>query len=240
MIAFVAFVRSPKQAWHRDLAARPETHAWVLNLYRAGEQHPELSDDYFPVKHAPWPWLRDRLARHAGDERRHVRMYTRAIEGLGQPVEEMRGHDVFNEVIRSCTDARFRVAEGDAPDVVRLKIAHFCAHAYFLERRIEQSLAYHVDACVHAGRETVTPIVARVAADEQRHVRHVHQAIGELVDRRTASALLDLHRRGERRANLLFSQRQVREFLGRFPCRADRALAWRLCAGIMERAAEHV
>jgi hypothetical protein len=236
----LALLRSPKHAWHRDLVARPETHAWVLNLYRAGEQHPELSDDYFPVRHAPWPWLRDRLARHAGDERRHVRMYTKAIERMEEPVEEMRGHDVFNEVIRSCTDARFRIAEGDAPEAVRLKIAHFCAHAYFLERRIQGSLAYHLDACERAGREAVGAVIAKVAEDEERHVQHAREAVGELVDRRTARALFEVHRRGERRANLLFSQRQVREFLARFACRADKALAWRVCAGIMERAADHV
>jgi hypothetical protein len=167
-------------------------------------------------------------------------MYTKAIERLGQPVEQMQGHDVFNEVIRSCTDARFRIAEGDPPEAVRLKIAHFCAHAYFLERRIERSLAYHVEACERAGRDAIGAVVAKVAEDEVRHVRHARAAIDELVDRRTARALLERHRRGERRANLLFSQRQVREFLARFACRADKAMAWRLCAGIMERAAEHV
>src|SRR5262245_45186735 len=129
----IALVPSPKQLWHRHLVAHPASHAWVLNLYRAGEQHPENVDDYFPARHAPWAELADDLRRHAADERRHARMYERAIERMGRPVEEMRGTSVFNEVIRACTRARFRIEDGDDADAVRRKIAHFCAHAHFLE-----------------------------------------------------------------------------------------------------------
>jgi hypothetical protein len=238
----LALVDSPKQIWHRHLVAHPATHAWVLNLYRAGEQHPESVDDYFPARHAPWPWLADQLTRHAGDERRHARMYARAIERLGEPVEELHGPSVFNEVIRSCTPASFRIVEGDAPDVVRRKIAHFCAHAHFLEKRIARSLAYHLDACERAGHDAPAAVVARVHADEERHLRTTLEAVHELVDRRTAAELLDVHRRGERRANLVFSRLQVRAFLARFrgACPVHLSLAYRLSAALMEEAADHV
>lgn len=238
----LALFASPKQIWHRHLVERPTTHAWVLNLYRAGEQHPENVDDYFPARHAPWPWLAAELTRHAGDERRHARMYERAVERLGEPVEEMRGPSVFNEVIRSCTSATFRVDEGDAPDVVRRKVAHFCAHAHFLEKRIARSVAYHLDACEHAGLDAPAAVVARVHADEERHQRYTLEAVGELVDRRAAAEILDVHRRGERRANLVFSQRQVRTFLARFRdvSPLHLTLAYRLGAALMEEAADHV
>jgi hypothetical protein len=238
----LAFIPSPKALWHRALVDRPETHAWILNLYRAGEQHPELVDDYFPVRHAPWPELAADMEQHARDEHRHARMYERAITRMGQEVVELRGESVYNEVIRACTSAGFRVLPTDAGDAVREKIANFCAHAHFLEARIARSLGFHHDACIRAGNDAVAATVARVLADEERHQRYTLAAVHALVDRRTAAAILDVHRRGERRANLAFSQRQVRAFLTRFPRARPRheALAYRFCAAIMEEAADHV
>jgi hypothetical protein len=231
---------SPKRQWHRDLVAHPATHAWVLNLYRAGELHPELVDDYFPARHAP-PDLAADFHRHAKDEHRHVRMYARAVERLGEPIEEMRGDAVFNEVIRACTPAHFRIHDDDPPDVVRLRIAHFCAHAHFLEKRIGRSLVYHLDACEHAGKGGVATVVATVLEDEARHAGYTLAAVHELVDRHTARELLDVHRRGERRANLMFSQIQMRVFLARFRNAVPRrrALAYRVAAFVMEEAADH-
>lgn len=238
----LAFVPSPKTVWHRHLVERPDTHAWVLNLYRAGEQHPENVDDYFPSRHAPWPALAADLVRHAADERRHARMYEKAIERMGEPVEEMGGRSVFNVVIRACTSATFRINDGDPPELVRDKLAHFCAHAHFLERRITRSLGYHHDACQHGGHDAVAAVVARVLADEERHQAYTLAAVHELVDRRRAEAILDVHRRGERRANLEFSQLQVSAFLDRFrdACTARRALAYRFGAALMQEASHHV
>jgi hypothetical protein len=236
-------ILSPKSWWHHDLVAHPATHAWVLNLYRAGERHPELVNDYFPARHAPWPWLARDLERHEADERRHVRMYSHAIEHMGEAVEDLRGTSVFNEVIRACTPVSFHVADDDTPDAVRLKLAHFCAHAHFLEARIARSLAYHYDACARVPeRWRVAKVVARVLRDEERHTRYTREAVGELVDRRTARDVLDVHRRGERRANLLFSSTQVKTFFARFGARlpVHRHLAYRACAALMQEASAHV
>ena len=82
---------------HMDLASDPTTHAWVINLYRAGEKHPETVDDYFPAKHAESPALALQLERHANDERAHTRLYEQLLRRLGQPVQELSGFDVFNQ-----------------------------------------------------------------------------------------------------------------------------------------------
>ena len=79
-----ALVHRVKRAWHRQLASQPETHAWVLNLYRAGERHPQTVLDYFPLEFAPSPELAEKLRRHRADEQRHTSMYARAIAELGQ------------------------------------------------------------------------------------------------------------------------------------------------------------
>jgi hypothetical protein len=232
-------VRSLKQLWHRDLVARPATHAWVLNLYRAGERYPETVADYFPVPHAPWPELAASFARHRQDEVRHEKMYARAIGRMGEPVVELSGPLVFNQVIRDCTPSPWAVGEGDGADARRLKVAHFCAHAHFLERRIACSLRWHLDACEHARSDHAGAVVAHVLDDEDHHVAYTRDAVAQLVDRRTAERVLDEHRRAEARANLLFSAGAVRACLRTFPRElpAHRRALWRLCALVMEEAA---
>jgi hypothetical protein len=228
-------VRSLKQLWHRDLVDHPASHAWVLNLYRAGERYPETVDDYFPSRHAPWPELAASFDRHRGDEQRHDRMYARAIRHMGEPLLDLHGPLVFNQVIRDCTPLGWSVREGDGADARRLKVAHFCAHAHFLEKRIARSLAWHLDACERAGREHAGAVVASVLEDEDRHVAYTRAAVADLVDRRTAGRVLELHARAEARANRIFSAGAVRACLRAFHAelpRHRRAL-WRLCALIM-------
>jgi hypothetical protein len=230
-----------KRLWHRDLASHPVTHAWVLNLYRAGERHPQLVDDYFPVEHAPWPELGDDLARHREDERRHDRMYTAAIKRLGQPVVDLGGPDVFNVVIRECTPVPFRIDEGASSDSVRASLANFLAHAHFLEKRITRSVGYHAEACDRVG-SPVGSVVTAVLADEERHVRYTREAVTELVGRSEAARVLELHRHAEAKANLLFSAHQIRECLRRFKTEVPRLhqALYRFLELSMQEAAGHV
>ncbi len=230
-----------KMLWHRDLASHPTTHAWVLNLYRAGERHPQMVDDYFPVSHAPWPELARDLSRHRDDERRHDRMYAAAIKRLGEPVVELEGLDVFNVVIKECTPVGFRVDESDSAERVRHKLANFLAHAHFLEKRITRSVAYHAEACEQA-KSPIASVVAAVLEDEERHVRYTRAAVTELVGRAEGLRVLELHARAEAQANLLFSAHQMKQCMQRFRThvpRLHRAL-YRFGAMMMQEAAAHV
>jgi len=234
--------RTLKRTWHADLVAHPQTHAWVLNLYRAGERHPQTVTDYFPHAHAPSADLAEAMKRHEKDEERHTKMYARAIESLGEPVVDLEGFDVFNEVIRDRTRACFAVLESDDADTRREKVAHFLAHAHFLEDRIARSLRFHLDACNKHGSEHVAAVVAAVLADEERHVEYSARAVGDLLTRRSAQEVLDVHRRGEARANLAFSRRQVRACLRRFRPLVPGAhrSVYALAAWVMREAEAHV
>lgn len=225
-------VETIKRAWHRDLVANPEAHAWVLSLYRAGELYPDTVDDYFPVELAPWPWLAEAMGRHRDDEHRHGGMFARAVKLSGFTVTEFSGDDVFNHVIRGCTRTRWRVDDRDGPDARRLKLAHFLAHAHHLERRVARSLEMHLDACERGGADVAAKVVAAVTADEHRHIGYTLDAVRELVGGDAARAVIAHHRRAEARADLLFSERQVRRFLGRFGDRAttSRRGLYALCA----------
>lgn len=212
---------SLKQVWHDELASSPDTHAWVLSLYRAGEFHPQTVDDYFPTDAADDPELRERLRAHRADEARHVALYDHAIARLGQETETFTGADVFNCVIRSETPVDLATGRLDSPDGRAERVAHFLAHAYFLESRVARSLELHLEASSRAGRPHVAKVVASVYADELKHVSYTLEGVRHLLPRARAEAVLALHREGEARANLAFSARQVRHFLDRFGHRTN-------------------
>ena len=125
-------------------------------------------------------------------------MYAAAIKRLGEPVVELEGLDVFNVVIKECTPVGFRVDESDSADAARNKLAHFLAHAHFLEKRITRSVAYHAEACERA-KSPVASVVAAVLDDEERHVRYTRAAVTELVGRAEGCACSSCTRGRRRR-----------------------------------------
>ncbi len=227
-----------KSRFHRDIVSNPETHGWVLNLYLSGERYPQKVCDYFQADFAPLPYLADALRRHAADEDKHVKLYTHALQTMGQPVLDLQGGDVFNEVIKSFTPGTFHIVEADPPETRRWKMANFLAHAYHLEKRIARSFEYHIDACGSEGRGGIANIVAAVYRDEGRHIRYTRDGVRDLLPRREAQRVMDTHRRAEAKANLSFSAKQVRTFLRQFPGATSkrRRLLYHVCAGLMEGA----
>jgi hypothetical protein len=227
-----------KSRAHREVVANPLAHGWVLNLYLNGERYPERVCDYFQSEYAPTSELADNIVRHAADESKHVRLYTHALESIGQPVEDLALPFVFNEVVRSFTPSTFHIVPTDDDQAQREKLANFLAHAHFLEKRVGRSIEYHADACGAEGRDTVGKCVAAVIRDESRHVRYTLEAVRDLLPRRKAQEVLDAHRRAEAKANLEFSLRLLRTFLERFddgiPQR--RKVLFRVCEFIMEGA----
>ncbi len=207
--------RAGKVRLHAQLASDPRAHAWTLSLYRAGEKHPETVSDYFPCERAKerWPELAASMKRHAGDERGHAALYAKAIERMGERVLEIDDGDVFNVVIRQHTRASWRIDEADDMDAVRLKLAHFLAHAHHLEKRISGSLRFHHEGCVRAGRDDVRATVERVLADEERHVSYTREAAIELTTHREREDVMRAHAEGESRADRAFSARQLRTLL---------------------------
>lgn len=222
-----AIERALKVRLHTQLAADPETHAWTLSLYRAGEHHPETVHDYFPHEAARprWPWLADQLKRHAGDERRHTALYGKAIREMEREPIELEGLDVLNNTIRDRTKATWEIRDSDGPEVVRVRIAHFLAHAHHLEQRVDRSVCFHLEACERVGStrtRAVAEIVARVQADEARHVASTREALTEITTTREREAILAVHREAENAADLAFSSRQMKHLSTHFAPRFSR------------------
>jgi hypothetical protein len=225
-------IDSVKFRLHRDIVADPVLHGLVLNLYLNGEQYPHRVQDYFPMQIVEAAELVDAMRRHIAEEDKHTALYIRAIEKLGQPVMVLPMHDVYNEIIRAHTPVSFAIAPDDDTDMRRGKLAHFFAHLHHLEKRIARSLEYHVEACARAGTSYPEKVVGMVLKDEWRHVSYTREAVAHLLPARAATAVMALHRRAERRANLDFSAGQLggllRHHAGRFP--RLRGAGYRGCA----------
>jgi hypothetical protein len=225
-----------KTRLHRDIVADPVLHGLVLNLYLNGEQYPHRVSDYFPFAAVEDPALERAMRDHLTDEDKHIALYTRAIEKLGQPVLVQPIEGVFNEVIRRHTPASFTMQAGEDRDSSRLKLAHFFAHLHFLEKRVARSLDYHLDACAHAVSDYPAKVIDAVLCDERRHVRYTREVVTQLLPAATATKVLSLHAAAERRANLDFSANQlgrlVREQAARFPHLRGRA--YRACATLLQ------
>jgi len=231
-----------KGRFHRELVANPLTHGWVLNLYRSGERYPQRVCDYFQSDFAPTRELAAQLRQHSADEDKHVHLFSQALKSLEQPVIEADLGDVFNEVVRSFTPGTFHILESDSPEVRRRKLANFLAHAHHLEKRVAQSFAYHMDACERSGKDVIASLVSRTKTDEDRHVHYTRETVFDLLTHREAQSVMDLHRRAEAKANLRFSQRQVRKFLAQFSDLTPRHRRWlyQICATVMEAAGSYV
>jgi hypothetical protein len=227
-----------KQRLHRDIVADPVLHGLVLNLYLNGEQYPQRVDDYFPMTAGMNAELADQMRSHVSDEEKHVLLYTRAIEKLGQPVVELGKADVFNEVIRSHTPVSFRIEPADGHDTKTLKLAHFLAHVHFLEKRVARSLEYHVEACAHSSSAYPEKAVTAVLKDEGRHVTYTQEAVRDLLPRAKANEVLALHASAERRANLDFSAAQLRRLAReqRDHFAPTRRMSYLLCARMLQAA----
>ena len=237
----VALRERVKLRLHMDLVGDPTTHAWVINLYRAGEKHPETVGDYFPAQHAESPALAAQLERHANDERAHTRIYEQVLRRIGQPVKELAGFDVFNEVIRAHTPVSFAIREDDDAATKRRRIGHFLVHAHTLEKRVARSLEIHLEACERLGKHEVVRVARRVHDDELRHVAQTLSAAEELFTKAELKHALDVHAHAEAAADRAFSSLQMRRFLREERSRTDRRaslshrMVYRLGVFLMER-----
>jgi hypothetical protein len=227
-----------KRQLHRDIAADPRTHGWVLNLYLNGERYPQTVCDYFQSEYAPTPELADLIRLHEKDEHKHELIFGKAIQSLGQAVVELPRIDIFNVIIRMFTPGTFHILPADSPETRRDKLANFLAHCHYLEKRVAVSLCYQAEVSLHARSPMVGKAVNAVLADEGRHVSYSIDAVNDLVTIRRAREILDAHQRAEAKANIRFSRLQMTNFLRSFAQSVPkrRRLLYRICGAFMEGA----
>jgi hypothetical protein len=200
-----------KKQFHRSICADPLLHGAVLNLYLNGEEYPKRVLDYFPYYAAENLELAQKIYAHMEDEDKHVRLYTKVLKDISQPVVTLPIEDCFNHAIRSHTSDSFTIdRKRDSSDTKKLKLAHFLAHAHVLEKRITRSLEYHLEACLASNaKPIICKVVQAVLDDEYRHVGYTLEAVKDLLPTLLANKVLASHQQSERTANVDFSARQL-------------------------------
>ena len=219
-------ITSTKKQLHRDICSDPVLHGLVLNLYLNGEEYPHRVSDYFPIADTEESELAEMMRNHLRDEDKHIALYRKAVRNLEQPVLVLPMTDIFNHVIRSHTADSFAFGPWESRDGKRAKLANFFAHLHFLEKRVVESLEYHLDACVHSPSDYPEKIIRIVLADERRHADYTRDAVMELVPRKAALATLERHEAAEARANLEFSRGQLGRLLREHGRRFPRSRRW--------------
>jgi hypothetical protein len=230
-----------KIAYHKDLASHPVSHAWILNLYRSGEEHHLTVDDYFPAEYAPSTQLSKDLERHKNDEVKHGKIFAHLLNAAGWPLTDFAGDDVYNNVVRRFTPATFKMQDDDSQEERRVKLAHFLAHAHFLEMRVAESLVYHLEACDQLGKHDLVQGLGSIHKDEERHRTYTREAVFDLLTRKHAMQVFALHKEAEAKANISFSLTQVHYLLKNMTDYLSRynIVLLKICAFIVERSKKY-
>lgn len=233
-----------KKSFHRMVCTDPVLHGAVLNLYLNGEAYPKRVLDYFPYYAADNEDLSSKVKQHMQDEDKHVALYNKALTKIGQPYVELAIEDCFNHVIREHTVVSFSIDQlKDNRDQQTLKLAHFLAHAHFLEKRVTHSLHYHLEACLAASTDPyISKAVQTVLNDEIRHVQYTRESVFELLPKQVAQDLMRSHQRSEQIANLDFSSAQVKRMLKEYRAHfsvSNQAL-YRIYSGLMRMGKHYV
>jgi hypothetical protein len=178
---------------------------------------------------------------HMDEEDKHIALYAKAIEKLGQVVEDLPHGCIFNAVIRYHTPESWAVHADQDRETQRLRLAHFFAHAHCLERRVARSLEMHLDACAHSTSPYPAKAVGAVLADEYDHVRYTAEAVDELLPRSAAQEVWKVHTIAEKRANLDFSSAQLKRLLreNRASWPRSRRGYYRICSAGMRGLLSH-
>ena len=112
---------------HREVVANPSRMGGCSICTLTANATPKRSAIIFRASIDSDAELAANIVHHAADETKHVRIYTRALESIGQPVEDLAPPFVFNEVIHSFTPDTFHIVSADHEDVRREKLVNFLA-----------------------------------------------------------------------------------------------------------------
>ncbi|NTY40264.1 hypothetical protein [Burkholderia diffusa] len=178
-----------KRAAIRQLHRSTHGERWMLRMYLIGEEATEcaLHDDWTGQ---PPDWLAPRIEQHLADERRHAAAFADALRVRGvAPSTEPHEPDWLSR--RKIMRWR-RLAQRYAPHFAQGVLVPAYATGLCAEQMAMRVLARH---CATIGdAHPLYPLLARVLADETRHVRLCSDTLRRLVAPSEAAhlaALLD-------------------------------------------------
>lgn len=177
-----------KRAAIRRLHRSAHGERWMLRMYLIGEEATEcaLHEDWTGQ---PPDWLAPRIEQHLADERRHATAFADALQARGATAAGSHAPDWLSR--RKIVRWR-RLAQRYAPQFEQGVLVPAYATGLCAEQMAMRVLARH---CATIGEShPLHPLLARVLADETRHVRLCEDTLRRLVAPSEAvhlAALLD-------------------------------------------------
>ncbi|WGY69099.1 hypothetical protein KEC55_03655 [Burkholderia cepacia] len=183
------FVDRIKRAALRRLHRSMHGERWMLRMYLIGEEATEcaLHEDWTGQ---PPDWLAPRIEQHLADERRHAAAFVDALRQRG--VEASAGPHEPDWLSRRKIMRWRRLAQRHAPHFAQGVLVPAYATGLCAEQMAMRVLARH---CATIGdTHPLHPLLARVLADETRHVRLCSDTLRRLVEPSEAARLAALLR----------------------------------------------
>ncbi|MCK9800861.1 hypothetical protein BK634_20895 [Pseudomonas chlororaphis] len=164
-----------KRAALRRLHRSPRGERLLLRMYLAGEDATEraLLEQLLPQ--SP-DWLERQVERHLDDERRHVALFSEALRALGDEREARLEPDWLS---RRKIQRWQRLARDYAPHFSHGLLVPAYATGLCAEQMAERVLGRH--CAVIGPQHGLYPLLSRVLADEQQHVRLCQQTLRRIV-----------------------------------------------------------
>ncbi len=172
----------------RQLHRSARGEVLLLQVYLAGEEATERTLQHELLAGAP-AWLAQQIARHLADEEAHARAFAAEIEARGAHPGRFSEPDWLSR--RKIARWR-RIAQAHAVHFEHGLLVPAYAIGLCAEQMAERVLARHCDTI--GPHHPMHTLLARVLADEHRHVRlcaHTLQRIVRAAERPRLQALLD-------------------------------------------------
>ena len=169
---------------HRSAAGE----IWLLRVYLVGEEATECALMEEWTQGAP-DWLAAQVATHLADERHHAAAFARALRERGQPVPEQQAPGSLQpDRLSARKIAQWRrMALRHAPQFAHGLLVPAYATGLCAEQMAQRVLARHCSAIGPA--HALHPLLARVLADEARHVQLCQATLQRLVSPQELPAL---------------------------------------------------
>ena len=176
-----------KRAAIRQLHRSSHGERWMLRMYRIGEEATECAlHEYWTGQ--PPDWLAPRIEQHLADERRHAAAFADALRQRG--VEASAGPHEPDWLSRRKIMRWRRLAQRYAPHFAQGVLVPAYATGLCAEQMAMRVLARHCETIGDA--HPLYPLLARVLADETRHVRLCSDTLRRLVEPSEAASLAAL------------------------------------------------
>lgn len=176
----------------RQLHASAAGEALLLRIYLIGEEATELALQRELLAERP-DWLQRQMDQHLAEEQAHAQAFAQAWAARGGPAPQAATGQAPDWLSRRKITQWHRLALRHAPRFASGVLVPAFAIGLCAEQMATRVLQRHCEVLqTLPGPQPLQPLLARVLADEARHVRLCAHTLGRLVPPAEQAALAEL------------------------------------------------